>query len=187
MAQKSKKSMSQHIANPLTILILHDTWATRELLSRCGSLSPEQFHRRFNFGIGSIHDTFLHIIAAMVRWSERIDGRPLTPWRGPEENATKYSVHELLTMLDDASALLLAVANNASKTGLDATINLGSGYSDAIHNAATSKAAAFVHVTTHSTHHHSQLFHMLRLVGTSLESGNFDPVEWDLRQRTSQQ
>ncbi|MFO0856903.1 MAG: DinB family protein [Phycisphaerales bacterium] len=174
-------------SNPLTILILHDTWATRELLSRCGSLSPEQFHQRFNFGIGSIHDTFLHIIAAMVRWSERIDGRPLTPWRGPEENATKYSVQELISMLDDAGALLIEVADNVSKTGLDATINLGSGYSDAIPNAATSKAAAFIHVTTHGTHHRSQLFHMLRLVGVPLESGNFDPVEWDLRQRTSQQ
>ena len=177
--------MLQNKANPLTILILHDTWATRELLSRCGELSPEKFHQRFNFGIGSIHDTFLHIIAAMVRWSERIDGRPLTPWRGPEENATKYSVQELISMLDDAGALLIKGADNASKTGLDATINLGPGYSDAIPNAATSKAAAFVHVTTHGSHHRSQLFHMLRLVGVPLESGNFDPVEWDLRHRVA--
>jgi uncharacterized damage-inducible protein DinB len=177
--------MQQPTTNPLTILTLHDTWATRELLTRCEPLSHDHFHKRFDFGIGSIHDTFLHIIAAMVRWSERIDGRPLTPWRGPEDNTTKYSVRELLTMLDEAGGLLAQVANNASKTGLDATIHLGTGYSDAMPNAVTSKAAALVHVTTHGTHHRSQLFHMLRLVGVKLESGDFDPVEWDLRTRNS--
>lgn len=177
--------MTNHIsANPLTILILHDTWATRELLSRCESLSDEKFHHRFDFGIGSIHDTLLHIIAAMFRWAERVDGRPLTPWRGPEENKTKYSVRELTAMLDEASTLLQAVTKKAAATGLEATIDLGAGYTDATKNAVTSKVAALVHVTTHGTHHRSQLFHMLRLIGLPLESGNFDPVEWDLKQRT---
>jgi len=169
-----------------TILIEHDAWASRELLKSCERLTPELFHQRFDFGLGSTHDTFLHIIAAMVRWAERIEGRAVTKWMGPEENPTRYSVEQLLALLEDAAIQLRAAANaaRAEKTGeWTGMVSLGAGYVAGTDDAKTSKAAALVHVTTHGTHHRSQVFQMLRRVGVSLESGQFDSVEWDLRMR----
>jgi uncharacterized damage-inducible protein DinB len=170
------------------ILVEHDAWCTRELLLRCRELSAEALHQRFDFGLGSIHDTFLHIIAAMVRWAERIEGRAVSKWMGPEENPTHYSVEQLIALLDDAEGKLRAAADGARAEGgggggWTGMVSLGAEYVAGTDDARTSKAAALVHVTTHGTHHRSQVFQMMRRVGISLESGQFDPVEWDLRMR----
>lgn len=167
-----------------SILVEHDAWATRELLVRCRGLSAEVLHERFDFGLGSIHDTFLHIIAAMVRWAERIEGRAVSKWIGPEDNTTRYSVEQLIALLDGAAGKLRAAASAAGADGWTGMISLGTGYVAGVDEAKTSKAAAWVHVTTHGTHHRSQVFQMLRRVGIKLESGEFDPVEWDIRVRS---
>jgi uncharacterized damage-inducible protein DinB len=179
--------MSTPTTDIASILVEHDAWCTRELLLRCRELPTEALHQRFDFGLGSIHDTFLHIIAAMVRWAERIEGRAVSKWMGPEDNKTRYSVEQLLALLEDAATQLRAAthAARAEKTGeWTGMVSLGAGYVEGVDDARTSKAAALVHVTTHGTHHRSQVFQMLRRVGVSLESGQFDPVEWDLRMRT---
>jgi uncharacterized damage-inducible protein DinB len=162
-----------------SILVEHDAWCTRELLLRCRELPTEALHQRFDFGLGSIHDTFLHIIAAMVRWAERIEGRAVSKWMGPEDNLTRYSVEQLLAVLENAATQLRAAthAARAETTGeWTGMVSLGAGYVAGTDDAKTSKAAALVH-------HRSQVFQMLRRVGVSLESGQFDPVEWDLRMR----
>ena len=52
-------------SDPLQILLSHDRWATAQLLDACGKLSADQFHRRFDIGPGSLHDTLTHIVGAM--------------------------------------------------------------------------------------------------------------------------
>ena len=37
-------------------------------------LSDDAWHRRFEIGPGSLHDTLTHIVGAMFRWADRIDG-----------------------------------------------------------------------------------------------------------------
>src|SRR6478736_5958362 len=56
----------------LQILLSHDRWATTQLLDACGSLTPDQFHRRFDIGPGSLHDTITHIIGAMRTWTDSL-------------------------------------------------------------------------------------------------------------------
>lgn len=51
-------------------LLQHNAWATRVLLERCRSLTPQQFLQQHDIGPGSLHDTLRHIIGAMLRWSD---------------------------------------------------------------------------------------------------------------------
>src|SRR5437870_572714 len=62
-------------SDPLDILLAHDRWATRRMLDACGTLTPEQFHRRFEMGPGSLHDTVTHMLAAMRVWADLLAGR----------------------------------------------------------------------------------------------------------------
>src|SRR5437899_2293915 len=63
----------------LQILISHDRWATAQLLDACGKLPADQFHRRFDIGPGSLHDTLTHIVAAMRAWTETLAGAESRP------------------------------------------------------------------------------------------------------------
>src|SRR5947207_8312794 len=62
-------------SDPLDILLAHDRWATGQILDVCDKLAPEQFHRRFEMGPGSLHDTVTHMLAAMRVWADLLAGR----------------------------------------------------------------------------------------------------------------
>ena len=53
------------------------------LLERCRPLTRDQFHQRFEIGLGSLHDTLTHIVGVVRRWTDRIDGRTLRPALAP--------------------------------------------------------------------------------------------------------
>ena len=63
----------------LNILLAHDTWGTRKLLELCRPLSHEQFHRKFEIGLGSLHETLTHMVSTMRRWADRLENRPPRP------------------------------------------------------------------------------------------------------------
>ena len=70
-------------SNPLEILLTHDRWATDQILSACSALTEEQFHRRFDIGPGSLHDTITHIVAAMQVLGDLLAGRSRgRVWKG---------------------------------------------------------------------------------------------------------
>jgi uncharacterized damage-inducible protein DinB len=66
-------------SDPFDILLGHNHWAINALLQACKPLSESDFHKRFNIGPGTLHDTLSHTIGAIFRWSDRIDGRTLRP------------------------------------------------------------------------------------------------------------
>ena len=66
-------------SDPLQILLAHDRWATAQILDVCGKLSDEQFHRRFDIGPGSLHDTLTHVLGAMRAWTETLAGAEPRP------------------------------------------------------------------------------------------------------------
>jgi len=47
----------------------------RQILDACGKLTDEQFHQRFDIGLGSLHDTTTHILGAMRWWGDLLTGR----------------------------------------------------------------------------------------------------------------
>jgi uncharacterized damage-inducible protein DinB len=163
----------------LQILLAHNVWATQKLIDACKALTAEQFHQRFEIGMGSLHDTILHIVGAMMRWSDRVAGRTLRP--SPEKSGQRYSPAQLQEMLAEADRELRAVADEvAAQHALRSPMSLtfeGTDY-------RFSKAAALVHVTTHGMHHRAQALNMLRRLGMTSLVDAIDALDWAIVEQT---
>src|SRR4051812_8985973 len=92
-------------SNPLDILLAHDRWATRQILDVCGPLTEEQFHKRFEMGQGSLHDTLAHMFAAMQAWTQILAHQEPKP--RIDQDRKKRTVAEL-TDIHESSASELA-------------------------------------------------------------------------------
>jgi caffeoyl-CoA O-methyltransferase len=168
-------------ADPLDILLRHDAWATREVLRACAALTEEQWHRRFEIGPGSLHDTLTHVIGAMLRWADRIDGPP-TPLRPSIEGEARRTPAELLAILEPAAAGLAASAERARARGLGTAFDV----TLAGQTHRSTLGAALVHVTTHGMHHRAQCLNMLRhlgVPGVSDRLPEIDPLDWQMQQK----
>lgn len=166
-------------ADPLDILLRHDAWATREVLRACTALTDEQWHRRFEIGPGSLHDTLTHVIGAMLRWADRIDGPP-TPLRPSIEGEARRTPTALLAILEPAAAGLAASAERARARGLGTEFDV----TLAGQTHRFTLGAALVHVTTHGMHHRAQCLNMLRhlgVPGVSDRLPEIDPLDWQLQ------
>ena len=102
-------------SNPIEILLEHDRWATQNIIDVCKTLSPEQFHRRFEMGPGSLHDTVTHIITAIRVWEDVLSTREVRP----RLEGTTRSLDELQALFDESAAAFAAVAR---KHPLDETV-----------------------------------------------------------------
>ncbi len=143
-------------SDPITILLAHDRWATRQILDACSKLTQEQFHRRFEMGPGSLHDTTTHILAAMRTWTDSLAHRELRP----RLEGTTRSIPELTKLLDE---IYDEFAASARAHPLDHTISRardGKTYT-------FTRGAVITHVATHSMHHRAQCLNMLRQLGAS--------------------
>jgi uncharacterized damage-inducible protein DinB len=143
-------------SNPLDILLAHNQWATRQILDACAKLTPEQFHRRFEMGSGSLHDTATHILAAMRVWADLLAGRE----QRPRLEGTQRPVSELVAFLDEIAADLAKTAKAHPLEELVTRVRDGKSYT-------FSRGAVLTHVTTHGMHHRAQCINMLRHVGVS--------------------
>jgi uncharacterized damage-inducible protein DinB len=129
-------------------------------------------------GPGSLHDTLTHIVGAMFRWADRIDGPPRVV-RPSIEDGTRRTPAELMTLLDGAAPDLAASAERARARGLETALNVtlgGQAYRFTL-------GAMLVHVTTHGMHHRAQCLNMLRQLavpGVSDRLPEIDVLEWQL-------
>ncbi len=159
---------------PWLIPLRHDAWATRSMLERCRALGEDQFHRRFDIGPGSLHDTFRHIIGAMLRWADRIAQRPV---KESIERGGMLSVDEMLRTLDLAARDLEAVARDVYEN--ERFADLMEWPNEGKPPYRFHKTTALVHVTTHGMHHRAQVRWMMRQLGLDVTPDR-DTVEWEL-------
>jgi uncharacterized damage-inducible protein DinB len=96
-----------HTHNPLDILLAHNHWDTRNTLDAAPRSPASKFHRRFEMGPGSLHDTAAHILGAQQRWTDLLAEREPRP----RLEDTPRTVHELLMLLDEIGADLLDTAS----------------------------------------------------------------------------
>ena len=160
----------------LDILLKHDAWATRQVLEACTRLPSEQWHRRFDIGPGSLHDTLTHIVGAMHRWADRLEGPP-HPIRPSIEDSTQRTPAELLVLLAAAEIELVASAARARVRGLETALDVTLGGT----SFRFTLGAMLVHVTTHGVHHRAQCLNMLRrleVAGISDNLPELDVLEW---------
>lgn len=145
-------------SEPLEILLTHDRWATRNLLSACAALSPEQFHQTFLLGRGSLHDTVVHLLAAMRGWTDLLAGREPAP--RVDQDGNRHTPEELLALHDAASTELASLAREHPLNEIVSALRGGKKYS-------FTRGAVLTHVTTHGMHHRAQALNMLRQLGVS--------------------
>jgi uncharacterized damage-inducible protein DinB len=157
------------------ILLRHNEWATREMLLRCRGLSDEQFHKRFDIGPGSLHDTFRHIVGAMARWADRIREVPVRP--SPERDPRPRSIDELVKMVTAAAGELELAARELFEQ--DRTGEMMEWPRENAPPYRFHKTTALVHVATHGMHHRAHARWMMRQLGLELAE-DFDTVEWEL-------
>lgn len=177
--------------DPLDILLQHNHWATRRVLGVCRDLPAEDFGRRFDIGLGSLHETLTHLIGAMRRWADRLLARPIRPAvDNPPRNvgmASDYRVRtpdELIAMLESAAGELAAIADEIRRPGgfgLSSEIDVAL---DGTHYRMT-RGAGLVHVTTHGSHHRAQCLNMLRRLGVK-ELPELMVVDWQAEAETGQ-
>lgn len=156
--------------DPFTIMLRHDAWATRKMLGLCRGLSHEQFHRRFDMGLGSLHTNLTHVVSVMRRWTDRLAGRTPRPMLHalPEYphlsgEAKDRTPAELEALLDEAERDLWTVANASRERGFGDTVHLEWPGDDGRKRRYTfTHGAVIVHVCTHGMHHRAQCLNMLK-------------------------
>jgi uncharacterized damage-inducible protein DinB len=146
-------------ADLLQILFAHDKWASSQILGACGKLSPEQFHRRFDIGLGSLHDTLTHIVGATRAWTETLNGQAPRPRL--ESDGQRRTPEQLRGLLGEAHDSFTAASRGrplgemvTRRTRDGRTFNL-------------TRAAVLAHIPTHGMHHRAQCLNMLRQLGVT--------------------
>lgn len=156
------------LSNPVDVLLAHNRWANDNLINACRSLSEEQFHQRFEMGLGSLHDTIVHIFGAMRGWTDMLAEREIRP--RPE--GRYFGIDEIAAIgreaTDEFEAVVRAHPLDDTATGSRG----GRTYTFA-------RGAVLTHVTTHGVHHRAQCLNMLRRLGVE-QLPPSSVVEWML-------
>ena len=143
----------------LQILLSHDRWATAQILEACGRLTDDQFHRRFEIGPGSLHDTLTHIVGAMRAWTDTLAGQPARP--RPETDGQHRTPERIRSLLLE-SWNELNEESRRRPLGEIVTRHLRTG-----RVADFTRGAVLTHVATHGMHHRAQCLNMLRHLGVT--------------------
>ena len=146
-------------SDPLQILLAHDRWATAQILDACDRLSTDPFHRRFDLGPGSLHDTLTHMAGATRAWTDTLAGWDPRP--RPEADGQRRTPDQLRALLDESfRELAAAAARRPLAEWVTRTLRDG-------RTADFTRGAVLTHVATHGMHHRAQCLNMLRQLGVS--------------------
>ena len=144
-------------ADVLQILLSYDRWATAQVLDACGKLAGEQFHRRFEIGPGSLHDTLTHVVGTMRVLTETLAGREARPRL--EGDGQRRAPGQLLALLGEASGELAAEARHRP---IEETVTRTTRDGRTL---VMTRGAVVAHLATHGAHHRAQCLNMLRHLG----------------------
>jgi len=132
-------------------------------LRRCRDLTPAPSSQRFDIGPGSLHDTLLHVVACVRRWTDRIGEHPLRP--SAENEQRTWKPDELLALLHESAPEFETVVTKVIREGrLDETLEFSA--PDLREPIVFTRGTAIVHVVTHGVHHRAQALNMLRRPGS---------------------
>ena len=142
----------------LNILLAHDRWATLQILDACAKLSPQQFHQKFEIGPGSLHNTLIHMLAAIRTWTDTLAARELAPRL--DSDGKQRTPAEFVPLI---AAVYDEFARQAHRRPLEEVMTrVRPGRTIQI-----TRGAILAHVATHGMHHRAQCLNMLRRFGVS--------------------
>jgi uncharacterized damage-inducible protein DinB len=154
----------------LQILLGYDRWATNEMLRTCEPLSDEQFHRRFEMGPGSLHDTTTHILGAMRLWTQVMGG--VNPPQRLDQDGVKRKPAELIQLLETIAADFAGEAERLAPSDMVTRVRDGK-------TMQFTRGTVLMQVMTHGAHHRAQCLNMLRQLGVK-PLPKSSVVEWTL-------
>lgn len=143
-------------------------------------LSPEQWSRKFSFGLGSIASTLTHIMISEWYYVQRITGTVVPPyeqWPIKYEHPPEFEAIET-TWRGQAPATRAAVAAerdwNRPVTWTGFPDSQGKRFT-----INTTPGDLFTQLALHEVHHRAQLMAMLRELGRPLEDLDFNALMFD--------
>ena len=161
-------------SDPFIILLRHNHWANGVILNRCSRLSEEQFHRKFEIGLGSLHDTLDHIFGVMEAWIAHVRGEEYPDWY------EKQSLEQLRRRFEASTSImqqLLEVEHGSGGLSREVTFYypLKAGGTA---RAMFTVAAMITHALVHGTHHRAQALNMLRQLDLGEPLPDLDISDW---------
>ena len=163
-------------SDPASILLAHDRWATHAIIDRCRGLGEDRFHRVFEMGVGSLHDTLAHMLGALQGWGDLLAGREPGEWI---EKQGPFSCDRLAALLDEFSDDFAAHAPPVMDAAEIVTGERGG------KTWSFTRGAVVTHVATHGMHHRAQCVNMLRQLGDE-GPWRVSVVEWMRSQNNEQ-
>ncbi|MCE2924696.1 MAG: DinB family protein [Phycisphaeraceae bacterium] len=167
--------------DPYAILLGHNRWGIAQIIERCRGLSHAEFHKKFEIGPGTLHDTIGHMIVVMHRWADEIAERPMRPRLDGRASYTdpapakQLTPVEFMAQLDEVAADFAAVVAAVRADGrINSVRELRIGDDPP---QVFTVAAAIIHVTNHGMHHRGQCMNMLRHLGRPVNA-DLDELEW---------
>lgn len=165
--------------NLLDRLLEHDRWTTRQVLTICRMLTPEQLQQPFDLGHGAIDETLRHMIRNVQVWTSLMRTQPIQS-RDP---ITSAGIEDLAVLFE---AIYTDFADCARRLHDDD--RLDDFYLDVLDEPPTPKSfgGTIAHVITHNMHHRAELLHMLgRLNVPNLPEG--DVLLWEMLTRSQKE
>lgn len=143
------------VTDPLDVLLALDRWASANLIDACRALDEASFHRQFEMGRGSLHDTIAHVLGSVRGWTDVLQARP-EPRVRLEEG--RYSIDELSELASAVADEFEVEARAGAAADVFRPSRRGVEY-------AFTRGGIVTHVATHGVHHRAQCLNMLRQLG----------------------
>jgi uncharacterized damage-inducible protein DinB len=151
-------------------LLGHDRWTTSRLLVLSQDLTDAQLDQQFDIGVGTLRDTFEHMIFNVEAWTASMLGQPID--RSPRDR----SLAALRDRHDRGYAAFADFARQMrDERRLDDTFVDHADWRNSF-------GGVIAHVILHNAQHRGEALHMLQRLGApDLTEG--DPLEWEYETR----
>ncbi len=129
-------------------------------------LTPQQYRRPFDFGLGNIASTLTHVMISEWYYVERLDGRPVAPyeqWPIQYEKPPEFATVES-TWRPQAERVRASLARQSDWGRVVSYLSFPDESGKRFQISATA-GDFFAQLVMHEVHHRAQLMAMLRLLG----------------------
>jgi uncharacterized damage-inducible protein DinB len=168
----------------LETLFACESWATRQVLEECSTLTQAQFEQPLGLGHGNLERTLAHLVGALTFFVDRLYRQMPRP--RPDRDGTTHTPAQLLALFDVADSELRAAVTKTLEahalTDLLNWTNTDEGEIDPLDQVTY--AVALAQMIDHSNHHRTQALDMLRLLGVEKRM-EWHPFEWEEAMRAS--
>jgi uncharacterized damage-inducible protein DinB len=143
----------------ITLFFQFDPWATAQMISACEKLTSEQFHKPFDIGPGSLHNTITHILGCIRTWTQTLAGKEIS--MRLEADGIQRAPRQLMELLGpiyhefQQEAHRLPLSDSTTRTLKSGKV------------VTLTRLELFIHVFTHGMHHRAQCLNMIRQLGAT--------------------